>query len=145
MLWFPSRAPHPLSRDALEVMGLQRRPQKRLAPRLDRRLEEVAKAVGSGYCRLQMPLNAALAVRGTVAGHRLGALEGGGGWHKASVSDLEGEGLPPPLLLHPCPPPPSPSNSAPKVGSPGGRSSRREGRGRGRSGGMCRSGVMPPF
>ena len=43
------------------------------------RLEEVAKAVGGGYCRLQMPLRLALAVRGTVAGHRLGAREGGGG------------------------------------------------------------------
>ena len=29
---------------------------------LDRRLEEVAKAVGSGYCRLQLPLRPALAV-----------------------------------------------------------------------------------
>ena len=37
-----------------------------------------------GYCRLQMPLRPALGVRGTVAGHRLGALEEGGG------------GLPPP-------------------------------------------------
>ena len=42
------------------------------------RLEKVAKAVGGGYCRLQMPLSLALAVRGTVAGHRLGALEEGG-------------------------------------------------------------------
>ena len=50
-----------------------KRPQKRL----DRRLEEVAKTVGSGYCQLQMPLKPALGVRGTVAGHRLGALEGG--------------------------------------------------------------------
>ena len=41
------------------------------------RLEEGAKAVGGGYCRLQMPLKLALAVRGTVAGHRLGAREGG--------------------------------------------------------------------
>ena len=57
------------STDALEVKG----PQKRF----DRRLEEVAKAVGGGYCRLQMPLK--LAVRETVAGHRLGALEAGGG------------------------------------------------------------------
>ena len=47
-------------------------PQKRL----DRRLE-VAQAVGGGYCRLQMPLKLALAVRETVPGHRLGALEGG--------------------------------------------------------------------
>ena len=46
--------------------------------RLGRRLEEVAKAVGGGYCRLQMPLRLALGVRGTVAGRRLGALEGGG-------------------------------------------------------------------
>ena len=38
-----------------------------------------AKAVGGGYCRLQMPLKPAPAVRGTVAGRRLGALEGGGG------------------------------------------------------------------
>ena len=45
--------------------------------RLDRRLEEVAKAVAGGYCRLQMPLKLALGVRGTVAGRRLGALEGG--------------------------------------------------------------------
>ena len=37
----------------------------------------VAKAVGGGYCRLQMPLKPALAVRGALAGHRLGALEGG--------------------------------------------------------------------
>ena len=32
--------------------------------------------LGGGYCRLQMSLKLALAVRGTVAGHRLGAL----GW-----------------------------------------------------------------
>ena len=42
-------------------------------------LEEVAKALGGGYCRLQMPLKLALAVRETVAGHMLGALEGGAG------------------------------------------------------------------
>ena len=35
----------------------------------------VAKVVGGSYCRLQMPLSLALAVRETVAGHRLGALE----------------------------------------------------------------------
>ena len=62
-------------RDALEGAGPQRRPQKWL----DGRLEEVAKAVGGGYCRLRMPLRLAFAVRGTVAGHRLGALERGGG------------------------------------------------------------------
>ena len=63
------------SRDALEGKGPQRRPHRRLG----RRLEGVAEAVGGGYCRLQMPLKLALGVRGTVAGHRLGALEGGGG------------------------------------------------------------------
>ena len=47
--------------------------------RFDRWLEEVAKAVGGSYCRLQMPLKLAVAVRETVAGHRLGALGGGGG------------------------------------------------------------------
>ena len=55
---------------------------------LDRRLEEVAEAVGGGYCRLQMPLKLALGVRGTVAGHWKGALKGGGG-------------VPPPLPTHP--------------------------------------------
>ena len=43
-------------------------------------MEEVATAVGGIYCRLQMPLKLALAVRETVAGRRLGALEGGGGY-----------------------------------------------------------------
>ena len=55
-------------RDAFEGKGPQRR--------LGRRLEEVAEAVGGGYCRLQMPLRLAGAVRGTVARHRLGALAG---------------------------------------------------------------------
>ena len=64
-------------RDALEGKGPQRR--------LDRQLEEVAKAVGGGYCWLQMPLRLALAVRGTVAGRRLGALEGGGGTSHGTV------------------------------------------------------------
>ena len=41
----------------------------------------VRRAVGGGYCRLQMPLKPALAIRGTVAGRRPGALEEGwGGW-----------------------------------------------------------------
>ena len=40
-----------------------------------------------GYCPLQMPLKPALGIRKTVAGHRLGALEGGGYL---------------PLPLHPC-------------------------------------------
>ena len=66
-----------------EGKGPQRRPQERL----DRRLEEVAEAVWGGYCRLHVPLKLALGVRGTVAGRRLGALEGGG---------------PPPLPMHPC-------------------------------------------
>ena len=50
-------------RDAADGKGLRRRPQRRLV----RRLEEVAEAVGGGYCRLQMPLRLALGVRGTVA------------------------------------------------------------------------------
>ena len=60
--------------DTLEGKRPQRRPQQWL----DRQLEEVAKAVGGSYCQLQMPLKLALAVRETVAGHSLGALEGGG-------------------------------------------------------------------
>ena len=36
----------------------------------------VTRAVGGGYCRLQMPVNRAPAARDTVAGQRLGALEG---------------------------------------------------------------------
>ena len=73
--------------DALEGKGPQRGPQRRLG----RRLEEVAKAVGGGYCRLQMPFKLALGVRGTVAGRRLGSLQGrgGGGAH--------------PLPMHPWP------------------------------------------
>ena len=73
-----------LGKDALEGKGPRRRPQKRLAGRL----EEVAKAVGGGYCRLQTPLKPALGVRGTVAGHRLGALKGGGGGTPPSNSFL---------------------------------------------------------
>ena len=64
-------------RDAVQGKG----PQRRLQQRLDKRLERVAEAVGGGHCRLQMPLRLALGVRGTVAGHRLGALEGGEGVH----------------------------------------------------------------
>ena len=82
-------------RDVLEGGGTGG-PQRRLG----RRLEEVADAVGGGYCRLQMPLQWALAAWGKVAGRWLGALEGGG--------------VPPPLLTHPwgggggvtAPPPP---------------------------------------
>ena len=47
--------PPPPPRDASGGKGPQRRPQRRLG----RRLEEVAKAVGGGYCRLQMPLKRA--------------------------------------------------------------------------------------
>ena len=68
------RVADPQGRDALEEKGPQRH-QKRL----DTRLEEVAKAVVGGYCQLQMPLKLALAVMETVAGHRLGTLEGGAG------------------------------------------------------------------
>ena len=64
-----------IARDASEGKGPQRRAQQRLG----RRLEEVTKAVGGGYCRLQMPLRLALGVRGTVAGRRLGRPGGGGG------------------------------------------------------------------
>ena len=49
----PIHPPHPTPRDALEGKGPQRRPQKRF----DRRLEEVAKAVG-GWGRLLSVTNA---------------------------------------------------------------------------------------
>ena len=71
----PQRGGGGLTRVALEGEGPQRRPQKRL----DRRFEEVARAVGGGYCRLPMRLNMAFAVTETVAAHGLGFLEGGGG------------------------------------------------------------------
>ena len=80
----------PRLRDALERKGPPRRPQRRS----DRRLEEVAEAVGGGYWRLQVPLRLALAVRETVAGHRTSALEGGGGASPPSNASL------------PTPPPP---------------------------------------
>ena len=50
--------------------------------------------LGGGYCRLQMLLKMGLAVRETVAGRRLGALEGEGGG-----------GGNPPFPMHPCPAP----------------------------------------
>ena len=67
-----------LGRDALVGNGPWRLPQKRL----DRRLEEIAKAVGGSCCQKQMPLKPALGVRETVAGHRLGGggTEGGRGY-----------------------------------------------------------------
>ena len=68
-------------RGAVEGKGPRRRPP-----------EAVGQAVGggcqSGHCRLQMPLRLALGVRVTVAGRRLGALEGGRG------------GVPPALPMH---------------------------------------------
>ena len=63
--------------------------------RLGRRLQEVAKAVVGGYCWLQMPLRLALAVRETVAGRRLGALEGGGYAPPPPNSTHTGGTLPP--------------------------------------------------
>ena len=58
------------------------------------RLEEVAEVVGGGYCRLQMPLKLALAVRETVAGRRLGAME---------PPPLSNASLDPPMAApHPC-------------------------------------------
>ena len=71
---------HGPGRDAFEGKGPQRR--------LGRRLEEVAEAVGGGYCRLQMPLKPTLGARETVAGHGLGALEGGGGTSPPSNAPL---------------------------------------------------------
>ena len=53
------------------------------------------KAVGGGYCRLQMLLRLALGVRGTVSGHRPSSPEGGGG-------------SPPPFKCIPAPPPEPP-------------------------------------
>ena len=101
----------------MEGKGPQRSPRKRLG----RRLEEVAQAVGGGYCRLQMPLRLALGVTGTVAGHRLGALEGGG---LAQGLGMRGGGGTSPLFqcipwaggshtTHPTPLPPLPSKNGP--------------------------------
>ena len=85
------------ARDALEGKGPERRPQRRLG----RRLEEVAEAVGGGYCRLRMPLKRALGVRETVAGRRLGVLEGGGGTSPLSNASLAPPPKAPPVLLRP--------------------------------------------
>ena len=64
-------------RDASEGKGPHRRPQQRL----DRRLEEVAKAVGGGYSRLQMPLRLALAGGGDCG-------RGGGGGVETNCEKL---------------------------------------------------------
>ena len=85
---FVSSAKGGRGRDALEGTGPRRRTWKQSG----RRLEEVAKAVGGGYCRLQMALKLALAVRGTVAGHRLGALEREGGGYVPPFQCIPGEG-----------------------------------------------------
>ena len=62
--------------DALEGKGPQRRPRKRLG----KWLEEVAKAVGGGWCRLQLQCKPALAVRETVGGQPdIGSPRGGAG------------------------------------------------------------------
>ena len=74
------RIPVPCARDALDGEGLQRRPQ-----RLRQAVGEVAKAVGGGYCRLQMPLRLALGVWGTQAGRPRG---GGGGTSPPSNASL---------------------------------------------------------
>ena len=106
---------NPLTRAALEGRGPRRRPQRRLG----RRLEEVAESVGGGYCRLQMPLRRAVGVRGTVAGHRLGALGGDGVPAPASNALFLGVGE---VWLRGSidPPPPPPrdpfNNSAPMGG-----------------------------
>ena len=71
-------------RDALEGKVPQRRPQQRLG----RRLEGVAEAVGGGYCRLQMLLKLAPAVRETLVGALEGA--GGGGTSPPSNASLWG-------------------------------------------------------
>ena len=68
---------------SLEGKAPQRRPQERL----DRRSEEIAKAVGGGYCRLEMPLELEL----SVWGHWLGM----------GLAHWKGD-----------PPPPPPSNAS---------------------------------
>ena len=70
------RALKPKARDALEGKGPQRPPQRRL----DRRLEEVAKAVGGRLLSVTNASDVGVCRQKTVAGHTLGALEGGGGY-----------------------------------------------------------------
>ena len=68
-------------------------------------------AVGCGYCRLQMPLKLALAIRETVAGRWLGALEGadGGGAGKPPLPIVSCQT--PPFQWIPGVPPPPPPHS----------------------------------
>ena len=73
----------PCRQGCIRREGAEGWPQKQL----DRRLEEVAKAVGGGYCRLQMPLKTALGARKTVLGV---------GW-----APWRGAGVPSPLPMHP--------------------------------------------
>ena len=76
-------------RDALEGKA----PQRGAPTPPHRRLEEVDKVVGGGYCRLQIPFTLALGIRGTVAGYGLGALDGwGGGASPHSNASLGGGG-----------------------------------------------------
>ena len=72
-------------RGAFEGKGPQRRS--------DRPLEEVAKAVGGDYYRLQMPLRLSLGVRETVAGRRLGALDGGSPFQCTPETGVRGGGV----------------------------------------------------
>ena len=70
--------PHLNPRTRAHTQGCIRREgtSEAFQKRLGRRLEEVAKAVGGGYCRLQMPLKLALGTRGTVGtfeGHEVAA------------------------------------------------------------------------
>ena len=57
-----------VGRDALEGKGVS----KAVPKAVRQAVEGVAKAVGGGYCRLPLALRMAVAVRETVAGHRLG-------------------------------------------------------------------------
>ena len=88
--WTLRRRGRERGRAALEGKGPQRRPWKRL----DGRLEEVAKAIGGGYCRLQMPLKLALGTRKTVARHKLGPWRvlGGGGVTSPPFQCIPGDG-----------------------------------------------------
>ena len=82
--------PRPKGPSSEKAKFTRKGPQRRLQTPLDRWLEGVAKAVGGGFCWSQMPLTLALGVRETVAGHRLGALEGGGGGGGASNTPTTG-------------------------------------------------------
>ena len=94
-LWGPWISPLLEVAPGMHWKGPRRWPQKRLG----RRLEEVAEAVGGGYCRLQMPLRLALAVREScrrrrcipapfIAGHSTRSLGGGGRLQSAARSGV---------------------------------------------------------